>query len=111
MVKATVLYNEPKDPAAFEKYYLETHVPEHGARLPGMVKAEINKAVTNPDTPAPFYRTADLYFNSLADLQACLASAIGQAAIADLKNFATGGYQVLIAETEPIKLAAAAHAG
>ena len=26
MVKLTVLYNHPKDPAAFEKYYAQTHM-------------------------------------------------------------------------------------
>ena len=45
MVKLTVLYDQPLDPAAFEKYYLETHVPEHGAKLPNAIKLEANKAV------------------------------------------------------------------
>ena len=27
MHKLLVLYNEPKDPAHFRKYYVETHVP------------------------------------------------------------------------------------
>ncbi|MEO9048325.1 MAG: EthD family reductase [Candidatus Dormiibacterota bacterium] len=111
MVKVTVLYGEPTDSAAFEKYYLETHVPEHGAKIPGLVKVEINKGVSSPDAPAPYYRTADLYFNDMAGLQAGLGSAIGQAAVADLQKFATGGFKVLITEVEPVKLAAPAHAG
>ena len=27
MVKVTVLYGHPKDPAAFEEYYAKTHLP------------------------------------------------------------------------------------
>ncbi len=107
MVKMTVLYDQPEDPAAFEKYYLETHIPEHGAKLPNVLKLEANKAVG--DQP-PYYRTADLYFEDMAALQACLGSAIGQAGVADLDNFAKDRYKVLITEIQPVKLAAAARA-
>ena len=31
-IKITVLYGEPKDPAQFEKYYAETHMPMVYAR-------------------------------------------------------------------------------
>jgi uncharacterized protein (TIGR02118 family) len=105
MVKVTVLYDQPTDPAAFEKYYVETHLPEHGAKLPGAIKLEANKAVG--DQP-PYYRTADIYFDDMASLQACLGSQIGQAAVADIDNFAKGRYKVLITEIQPVKLAATA---
>ena len=35
MHKLLVLYNEPKDPAHFRKYYVETHVPL-ASKLPGL---------------------------------------------------------------------------
>ena len=35
MNKLLVLYNEPKDPAHFRKYYVETHSPLV-SRLPGL---------------------------------------------------------------------------
>jgi uncharacterized protein (TIGR02118 family) len=107
MVKLTVLYDQPEDAAAFEKYYLETHIPEHGARLPNATKLEANKAVGDQ---RPYYRTADIYFDEMASLQACLASPVGQAAVADLNNFAKGRYKVLITEIQPVKLAATTRA-
>ena len=106
MVKLTVLYDQPEDAAAFEKYYLETHVPG-GAQLPNLVKFEINKAVGEQP---PYYRTADLYFDDMASLQACLASPMGQAAVADVDKFAKGRYKVLITEITPVKLAATTRA-
>ena len=100
MVKLTVLYDQPEDPAAFEKYYNETHIPEHGQKIPNVIKLEANRAVgENP----PFYRSADLYFENMASFQAALGHPIGQAAVADLDNFAKGRHKVLIAEVQPVK--------
>jgi uncharacterized protein (TIGR02118 family) len=102
MVKVTVLYDQPEDAAAFEKYYLETHVPA-GAQLPNLIRFEVNKAAgENP----PYYRTGDLWFDDMASMQACLASPAGQAAVADLDNFAKGRHKVLITEVTPVKLPA-----
>jgi len=106
MVKLTVLYDQPEDAAAFEKYYQETHVPG-GAKLPNLIRFETNKAVGEQP---PYYRTADLYYDDMASLQACLGSPIGQAAVADLDNFAKGRYKVLITEVHTVKLPATARA-
>ena len=100
MVKVTVLYDQPEDPAAFEKYYNETHVPDHGQQIPNVVKLELNKAVGEQP---PFYRSADLYFENMASLEAGLGSPIGQAAVADLDNFAKDRYKILITEVQPVK--------
>ena len=100
MVKLTVLYDQPEDPAAFEKYYNETHIPEHGQKIQNVIKLEANRAVgENP----PFYRSADLYFENMASFQAALGHPIGQAAVADLDNFAKGRHKVLITEVQPVK--------
>ena len=100
MVKLTVLYDQPEDPAAFEKYYLETHVPDHGQQIPNVIKIEANKAVGEDP---PFYRSADLYFENMASLQAALGHPIGKAAVADLDTFAKDRYKVLITEVQPVK--------
>jgi uncharacterized protein (TIGR02118 family) len=103
MVKMTVFYDQPEDAAAFENYYLNTHLPQHGAKLPFATKLEANKAAGEQPL---YYRTADIYFDDMASLQACLGSPIGQAAVVDLDNFAKGRYKVLITEIQPVKLAA-----
>ncbi len=64
----TVLYQTPKDTAAFEKYYLGTHIPlvSAGQQEIGFTKAELTKFVSSLDGKKPvFYRQAELYFNSL----------------------------------------------
>ena len=97
MVKLMVLYGQPKDPAAFEKYYAETHMPI--AAKMNIRKIELSKVVGTPDgSKPPFYRVADVYFDDMAHLQRSTASPEGQATVGDLKNFATGGVTVLISE-------------
>src|SRR5437879_11744687 len=100
MVKVTVLYDQPEDPAAFEKYYNETHVPKHGQQIPNVVKLEANKAVGEQP---PFYRSADLYFESMASLEAGLGSPIGVAAIAELDSLGTERDDGVSMQTQPVK--------
>ena len=40
MVKLTLLYGNPKNAAAFEKYYAETHLPIAGP-LPGAIATTV----------------------------------------------------------------------
>ena len=78
MVKLTVLYGHPKSPAAFEKYYVETHTPIAN-QMKGVRRMELAKVVGTLDgSPPPFYRTADLYFDDAAHMQSVLQSPEGQ---------------------------------
>jgi uncharacterized protein (TIGR02118 family) len=94
-----VLYNQPKDTAAFERYYAEHHVPlfaSHAQEI-GVTRAELLRFQPGSDgKPAPFYREADLRFPSKEALERGLATAGFKAVAADLANFATGGYTVLV---------------
>ena len=40
MHRLLVLYNEPKDPAHFRKYYVETHLPL-ASKIPGVKEPAI----------------------------------------------------------------------
>ena len=98
MTKLTILYGHPTDPAGFERYYAETHLPI-AAKVEGVQRAEFSKVIGTPDgSPPAFYRIAELWFDSLADLQAVMATPAAQAAVADIANFATGGVTTLISE-------------
>ena len=98
MIKLTILYGHPTDPVAFERYYAETHLPL-AAKIEGLRRTEYSKAIAPADgSPAPFYRIAELWFESLADLQAVMATPEAQATAADIANFATGGATRLISE-------------
>ena len=98
MVKLTVLYGNPKDAAAFEKYYAETHLPI-ASKMQGVRKIELSKVVGTPDGSTPaFYRMADLYFDNIDHMKGVMGSLEGKAAVGDLANFATGGVTVLFSE-------------
>jgi uncharacterized protein (TIGR02118 family) len=100
MAIVTVIYNQPKDPAAFEKYYAETHLPLVGANQAeiGFVKAELTKFDKNLDgTPAAFYRQAELYFPSMEALEKGVKTPGFKKVADDLANFATGGLTGMVA--------------
>jgi uncharacterized protein (TIGR02118 family) len=98
----TVLYNAPKDPRAFEKYYQETHVPLVVANQDeiGFTRADLTKFESALDGKKPaFYRQAELYFESMADLQKGVATPGFKKVVADLDKFATGGLIGMVATT------------
>lgn len=98
MVKLVVMYGHPENPAAFEKYYAETHLPIAG-QIGGVAKVEIAKFVGTPDgSQASQYRMAEVYFDSMESLQKNMGSPEGVAAVSDIPNFATGGVDVSVAE-------------
>jgi uncharacterized protein (TIGR02118 family) len=102
MTRLLVLYGHPKDPAAFDKYYHETHIPI-AKKMKGLLKWTIGKVQgTGQGQPAPYYYIADLYMKSRADFERLLASPEGQAAVADVPNFATGGATFLYTEVEEV---------
>jgi uncharacterized protein (TIGR02118 family) len=100
MAIVTVLYNHPKDPAAFERYYKANHIPLVVANQKdiGFVRADLTKFISTADGKKPtFYRQAELYFNSMDDLKKGMASAGFKKVAADLPKFATGGLTGMIA--------------
>jgi uncharacterized protein (TIGR02118 family) len=100
MAQLLVLYNTPADPAAFDRYYCETHIPI-AKKIPGLGSYRINDGpVQAPAGNAP-YLIAILDFDTMADLNASLASPEGRAAAADVPNFASGGVTLLIFDSKP----------
>jgi uncharacterized protein (TIGR02118 family) len=96
----TVLYNTPKDTAAFEKYYAATHLPLLFANQDqiGFVRADFTRFSSTADGKKPtFYRQAELYFNSMSDLKKGTATAGFKKVADDLPKFATGGITGMIA--------------
>jgi uncharacterized protein (TIGR02118 family) len=100
MAIVTVLYKQPKDTAAFEKYYAEKHLPLVGASQAeiGFAKAELTKFESDLDgSPPAFYRQAELYFPSMDALKKGTATPGFKKVADDLGNFATGGLDGLTA--------------
>ena len=98
MIKLTVLYGIPTDPAAFDAYYHGTHLPLVHP-IPGLRRAEVARVVATPDGSAPAHHLiAELYFDDMDAFQAGMGGPEGQAAAADIPNFASGGATLLISE-------------
>ena len=94
-----VLYNPPKDTAAFEKYYAETHLPLFAAHAQeiGATRGELLKFAPGADGKAlPIYREADLRWDSKEARDRGIAAF--QPVAADIPKFATGGFTILLGQ-------------
>lgn len=90
-LKVTVLYGHPKDPAQFEKYYLETHMPMVVAANPGKRMETAKVAPAADGSQAPYYRIFEIWFDSQAEMAAITGTPEWKKVVADVPNFATGG--------------------
>jgi len=99
--KLIVIYPRPTDIAAFEKVYMEEHVPLAVAKLAGKTKIVATKVLSSPQGVAPFYRIAEVYFPSMQALEACAASEGGKQTLANAVSISSGGTPIfLIAEEQ-----------
>ena len=80
MMKLVALWTEPADPDAFDADYLKTHAALCKS-LPGIVSFSSGRCVSGP-----FWRTADLAFESGETLGAGLGGAEGAALMADTER-------------------------
>jgi uncharacterized protein (TIGR02118 family) len=102
MAHVVVMYKTPKDAAAFDKHYFETHVPLVN-KMPGLRKYEVSQGpVATPAGPSPFYLIATLYFDNIAAVRAGFGSAEGKAAAADVQKFATGGADIIMFDAREV---------
>jgi uncharacterized protein (TIGR02118 family) len=100
VIKVSVLYGHPQDASAFEEHYAQKHLPL-AAKMPNVKRFEASRVVGTPDgSPAPYYRIAEVWYDSDEELQASMGSDEGQATVADIGNFATGGATVVISQID-----------
>jgi uncharacterized protein (TIGR02118 family) len=92
--QVTVLYHQPDDTAAFDRYYDETHIPLV-VKIPGLRGYTVSRPGPDENGPAACHLVASLVFDSQEEMAGAMASEEGQAAVADLANFATGGVTML----------------
>lgn len=102
MATLVVMYKTPKDPAAFDKYYVEKHIPL-AKKIPGLRKYEVSQGpVATPAGPSAYHLVALLHYDNLAAIQSAFASLEGQAAVADVQAFATGGADIIMFDTRQV---------
>jgi len=98
MVKLTVLYKKPSDPAKFDAHYVGTHMPL-AAKLPGLIGAEAVKLGAGLDgSEPPYYMQTDLVFESQEAFMGSFGSPEGQATTADMGNFESDGMVMYVGE-------------
>lgn len=90
MYRLSVLYGTPDDPAEFDRYYRDVHVPI-AKQMTGLTAWTLTWITEQQGVPADVYLIADLYAGSKDEMDTILASDAGVAAAADVANFATGG--------------------
>jgi uncharacterized protein (TIGR02118 family) len=96
------MYNTPKDTAAFDKHYSEKHVPL-AKKIPGVRKYEVSQGgVMSPAGASNYYLVAILQFDNMAAIQQAFGSAEGQAAVADVQTFATGGVDIYMFDSRQV---------
>jgi uncharacterized protein (TIGR02118 family) len=96
MAQLVVMYKTPHDAAAFDKHYFDKHVAL-AKKIPGVRSYEVSQGpVATPGGPSNYHLVAILKFDDVAAIQNAFASAEGQAAVADVGTFATGGVDIFI---------------
>jgi uncharacterized protein (TIGR02118 family) len=97
-----VMYRTPQDAAAFDKHYFEKHVPL-AKKIPGLKKYSVTHGpVMTPGGPSAFHLIATLEFADMNAIQNAFASPEGQAAAADVQTFATGGADMVMADSKEV---------
>ncbi|WP_375001887.1 EthD family reductase [Aeromicrobium sp. CTD01-1L150] len=104
MHRLTILYGDPTDPAAFDDYYVSTHLPI-ARRMRGLTGWNLTwTSEQTGDLDVPIHLVVDLYAEDRDAMDAILASPEGQAAAEDVANFATGGVTFLRGTEELVDL-------
>lgn len=90
-----MLYNHAEDAAAFDKHYDEVH-SSLANKLRGVRRYTICRSGPDLEGNQPAYHlVAVLEFDDAGAFQAALENPEGQAALADLENFAGAGLTLL----------------
>lgn len=95
-----IIYDHPTDPAAFQDYLHNQHLPM-AWELPGLRQIIAHSDLIGVDgVQSDIYQIGTVIFESQAALEADIATDHGQAVVADIANFATGGFTAYLAHVE-----------
>lgn len=98
--KITVIYDNPLDPAEFERVYAKDQVGL-ARSLPGVLRVESAKVWPKEDgSPTPAYRLLDLYFADYEAASEAVSSPAAAALFPSVFELATGGVRIVFANIE-----------
>lgn len=99
--KITVIYDNPQDPAAFEKEYHEQVAL--AKQLPGVERVESAKVSPKEDgSPTPAYRLLDMYFADYDSASKAVTTEQAGALVGKVLEHATGGVRIVFADIEEV---------
>ncbi|HET6867136.1 MAG TPA: EthD family reductase [Solirubrobacteraceae bacterium] len=87
MVRFTVLYPQPTDPAAFDRHYMEVHVPL-AKKLPDLRSYTLSRRLSAIRGPEPYYLVAELDWDDMDSLRRNFATPLGQELARDVDQLA-----------------------
>ncbi|MFM0203688.1 EthD family reductase [Paraburkholderia fungorum] len=102
MYKLIAIYVRPEDPAHFRKHLVETHLPLV-ARFPGLQAMHYSVAIDAGEDDQPF-AVVECEFADEKALRDALSSPEGEAAGADVPNYAAAGVSILTYEPRTFAL-------
>jgi uncharacterized protein (TIGR02118 family) len=89
-----VLWDTPRDPAAFDRHYREVQIPLV-SKLPGVRRYTLSRNTTPIRGGDPYYLIAELDFDDMASLRKAVQSSEGQITAADATSLAaSAGTQI-----------------
>ncbi len=102
MHRLIALYNKPADPEHFREYLQKTHLPLV-AVFPGLRGMRLGLDLADLTGGTTYFAIVECDFDSAEAMHAALASKEGQAASADVPNYAGAGVSILTYEVkEPL---------
>ena len=103
MVKVLLLFGQPLDREAFNRYFERTHRPLL-ATLPDLEALRVNQVAGAVTGESPFCLIIELEFSSEESMQTGLNSESGRTMAKDFSNFASGGVTVLLCNSSAAEL-------
>jgi uncharacterized protein (TIGR02118 family) len=89
MVKLVAMFSKPQDPEAFDRAYLDVHLPLN-AKTPGLRRTEVTRVTGALRGESPWYIVTEMYYDDAAAMQAGLSSPEAGEAGKQLMTFAKG---------------------
>lgn len=96
MARMIAIYKTPEDKEAFDKHYLEVHIPL-AKKLPGLIKYDVSlNPIMSTTGHSETYLIGTLHFESLDAIKEAFASETGKACAADRKILAPDNDKIQI---------------
>jgi uncharacterized protein (TIGR02118 family) len=101
MHKLIALYHPPEDPRQFRDHLQNVHLPLVSV-FPGLRAMRVGFEVAGAARISPYFAVVECDFDDEASMNAALASPQGEAASADVPNYAATGVTIITFRVESV---------